>query len=108
SSRPSEARAGTHNHKIELLKRVGATARFNTRNCGYGSLLSQGRQRGYCPLIAQVTLTVIDSCSSPGATGAAELTAIGAAILLRKPGGGAAPSSVMLIGSPSVTPAAFA
>jgi hypothetical protein len=57
-------------------------------------------------LIAQVTPTVTDSVSSPGATGAA-LAAIGAATLLRNTGT-AAPSSEMLIGSPSVTPAALA
>src|SRR5207244_1264921 len=60
----------------------------------------------YClALIAQDTLTVTESVSSPCATGAP--AAIGAAILPRYNGTGA-PSSEMLIGSPSVTPAALA
>ena len=60
----------------------------------------------YCAgLIAQDTLTVTDSVSSPCATGAP--AAIGAAILPRNTGAGA-PSSEMLSGSPSVTPAALA
>src|SRR6201996_2630209 len=60
----------------------------------------------YCAcLIAQVTLTVTDSVSSPCATGVA---AIGAAILARKIGPGEPPPSEMLSGAPRLTPAALA
>ena len=63
--------------------------------------------RFYCAfgLIAQDTFTDTESVSSPCATGAP--AAIGAAILPRNIGAGA-PSSEMLSGSPSVTPAALA
>src|SRR6478609_5101629 len=56
-------------------------------------------------LIAQVTLTVTDSVSSPCATCAP--AAMGAAILPRY-SGTEEPSSEILSGSPSVTPAALA
>jgi hypothetical protein len=63
-------------------------------------------QGNYCAaLIAQDTLTVTESVSSPCATGAP--AAMGDAILPRCSGTGA-PSSEMLMGSPSVTPAALA
>ena len=61
----------------------------------------------YCPcgLIAQDTLTVTCSVSSPGATGA---EAAMPAAILRNGAGPGAPSSEMLTGEPSVTPAALA
>src|SRR6266852_1570028 len=64
------------------------------------------RENNYCPacLIAQDTATVTWSVSSPCATGAA--AAMPAAILRNGIGPGE-PSSEMLSGAPSVTPAAF-
>ena len=43
SSRPSEARAGTHNHRRLLLQWAGAPARATALPCGYGSPRSRGR-----------------------------------------------------------------
>src|SRR6185312_3149051 len=56
-------------------------------------------------LIAQDTLTVTERVSSPCATG---VGAIGAATILARKTGAAEPSSAMLSGAPSVTPAALA
>ena len=39
SSRPSEARAGTHNHRAMLLGEAGTPSLCATRFCGYGSPL---------------------------------------------------------------------
>ena len=87
----------------------GETAFVTNQHLWLWAPACAGATQAYCAaLIAQVTLTVIDSVSSPGATGVGALPAIGAAILLRKTGGEAAPSSEMLSGSPSVTPAALA
>ena len=44
SSRTSEARCGTHNHR-RSLRGSHRTASLNTSDTAYGSLLSQGRQR---------------------------------------------------------------
>ena len=73
-------------------------------DCFVASLLAMTEDYSF-GLIAQETLTVTDSVSSPGATCAP--AAMGAATLLRNTGV-APPSSETLMGSPSVTPAAFA
>ena len=71
-------------------------------------LAHNDEERSYCPvLIAQVTLTDTDSVSSPCAIGVGAAAAMGKAILPRNTGCGA-PSSEMLKGAPSVTPAALA
>ena len=67
---------------------------------GTRDLLPSGR------IIAQLTFTVTDSVSSPGATAAG--AAIGAVAILALNSGTGAPPSDTLSGEPSVTPVALA
>src|SRR5579872_7413063 len=46
------AKAGTHIHRLSLLRESRRTASSNTRDTAYGSLLSQGRQNTHLRILA--------------------------------------------------------
>src|SRR6185503_19070790 len=93
--------AGSNHHQTRSRILPRRRDRMEPQKCVHALVLSQGRRRFYCAfgLIAQDTFTDTESVSSPCATGAP--AAMGAAILPRNAGTGA-PSSEILIGSPSV------
>ncbi|PWI22678.1 hypothetical protein DEX24_16765, partial [Kurthia sibirica] len=55
------AQAGTHNHRVVLLKRVAAPASHDNQHCGYGSLRSQGRHQT-CGAAGEADIYVLATC----------------------------------------------
>src|ERR1700744_5410902 len=98
-------RPGTHTHRAGLIAHYSPRARSRYHVVWIPALRRDDIECVvYCPgLIAQVTFTVIDSVSSPCATGV-DVAPIGAASRLTLNIGAARPPSEMPKGVPSVTP----